>query len=100
MEKLRQLPEFAGDQDIAVFMEARDGFNLVDHGLAEIVETPEFRRKGHIALASETLTLLDDLVEAGICADRENAINRAVHSYALAVLPQAYRLVRKSRAHL
>lgn len=100
MEKLRQLPEFAGDQDIATFMEAHDGFDLVDQDLAEIVETPKFRRKGHVALASETLTLLDDLVEAGICTDRENAINRAVHSYALAVLPQAYKLVRKSRIRL
>lgn len=100
MEKLKQLPEFAGDQDIAAFMEAHDGFELVDQDLAEIIETPDFQRKGHIELAAETLTLLDDLVKAGICTDRENAINRAVHSYALAVLPQAYRLVRRSRAHL
>ncbi len=100
MEKLKQLPEFAGDLDIAAFMETHDGFELVDDDLAEIVKTPDFQRKGHIKLATETLTLLDDLVQAGICTDRESAINRAVHSYAIAVLPQAYRLVRKSRAHL
>ena len=100
MEKLKQLPKFVDDQDIAAFMEAHDGFELVDDGLAEVVEMPDFQRKGHVKLASETLTLLDDLVQAGICKDRETAINQAVHTYAIAVLPQAYRLVRKSRARL
>ncbi len=33
------------DEELAAFMERHDGFELVDQGLAEIVETPEFRRK-------------------------------------------------------
>lgn len=97
MENVKELPEFSSDQDIAAFMEAYDSFELVDRGLAEIVETPKFHRKGYVALASETITLLDDLVAAGVCTDMENAINQAIHSYALAVLPEAYKLVRKER---
>ncbi len=97
MEKSEELPKFSSDQDIAAFMEAHDGFELVDRGLAEVVETPKFHRKGYVALPSETLTLLDDLVAAGVCTDVENAINQAIHSYALAVLPEAYTLVRKEQ---
>ncbi len=67
MEKLKQLPKFTDDQDIAAFMETHDGFEL-----AEIVETPDFQRQGYVELASETLTLLDDLVP-GICKDRERS---------------------------
>ena len=43
MEK--KIPDFKDDQELAAFMERHDGFELVDQGLAEIVETPEFRRK-------------------------------------------------------
>ena len=95
MEKLNQLPEFKNDQEIAAFMESHDSFDLVDQGLAEIIETPNFTRKTQLSLAPETLTLLDELVAAGVCADVVDAINRAVHSYALAVLPQSYKLMRE-----
>ncbi|RLC84970.1 MAG: hypothetical protein DRI37_08465 [Chloroflexi bacterium] len=98
MEKLGQLTEFKDDQEIATFMEAHDGFDLVDQGLAEIVATPNFDRKDQALLDPETLTLLDELIAAGVCADIVDAINRAVHSYALAVLPQSYKLVRAGRA--
>ena len=43
MEK--KIPDFKDDQELAAFMERHDGFELVDQGLAEIVETPEFRKK-------------------------------------------------------
>jgi len=95
MEKFTKLPEFKNDQEIAAFMESHDSFDLVDQGLAEIIETPNFTRKTQVSLAPETLTLLDELVTAGVCADIVDAINRAVHSYALAVLPQSYKLVRE-----
>ena len=95
MDTVNQLPQFKEDQDIAAFMESHDGFDLVDQGLAEIVATPDFTRKGQVALAPETLTLLNELITAGVCADITDAINRAVHSYTLAVLPQSYKLVRE-----
>jgi hypothetical protein len=38
MEKLKHLPEFKSDEDIAAFMEKHDGFEWVDLGLAEIVD--------------------------------------------------------------
>ena len=41
MEKLKKIPDFKDDQELAAFMEKHDGFELVDQGLAEIVETPE-----------------------------------------------------------
>ena len=92
---LKHLPEFKNDEDVAAFMEEHDGFELVDQGLAEVMETPEFYRVDRVGLDPETLVLLDDLVEAGVCANVADAINRAVHSYALAVLPQSYKLVRE-----
>lgn len=55
MEKLKQLPQFASDQDIAAFMETHNGFELVDDNLAEIVETPEFQRKSQAKLASDVI---------------------------------------------
>jgi len=82
------------DQELAAFMERHDGFELVDQGLAEIVETPEFRRK-RVELNPETLQLLDELVASGICVDLEDAVVKAVRSYVLAVLPHAYRLARE-----
>ena len=95
MEKLDQLTEFKGDQEIATFMEAHDGFELVDQGLAEIVATPNLHRKDQVSLDPETLTLLNELIAAGVCANVADTIDRAVHSYALAVLPRSYKLVRE-----
>jgi hypothetical protein len=94
MEKLKKIPDFKDDQELAAFMERHDGFELVDQGLAEIVETPEFRRK-RIELDAETWQLLDELVAAGVCTDLEDAVVKAVRSYVLAVLPHAYRLARE-----
>jgi hypothetical protein len=37
MKKLKHLPAFKSDKDIAAFMEEHDGFELVDLGLADIV---------------------------------------------------------------
>lgn len=78
-------------------MEAHDGFELVDQGLAEIVETPEFSKRGksYIELDPETAKLLNELVTAGICTNPSEAVYKAVHSYVLAMLPQTYKLVRE-----
>jgi hypothetical protein len=95
MKKLETVPDFKDEQEIIAFMEEHDGFELVDQGLAEIVETPTFRRKGQIELDRETLDLLDELVTAGICTDLEDAVVKAVRSYVLAVFPQSYKLVRE-----
>ena len=84
------MPDFGDDQERIAFMEKHDGFELLDHGLAEIVETPAFHRMGQIELDRETLRLLDEIVAVGICPDPKEAIARAVRSYALAVFPQSY----------
>ena len=40
-----KIPDFKDENEIATFMEEHDGFELLDKGLVEIVETPIFRRK-------------------------------------------------------
>ena len=40
-----KIPDFKDENEIAAFMEEHDGFELLDNGLAEIVETPVFKRK-------------------------------------------------------
>ena len=40
-----KIPDFKDEDEIAAFMEAHDGFEVLDKGLAEIEETPVFRRK-------------------------------------------------------
>ncbi len=95
MENLEKIPNFKNDQEISTFMEKHDGFELMDHGLAEIVETPIFTKKSELQLDQETLQLLHELVATGICANQNEAIVKAVRSYVLAVLPQSYKLVRE-----
>lgn len=84
------------DANISAFMEAHDGFELVDHGLAEIETSPESftRGKSYVEIDMETSRLLDDLVASGICPDIQHALSQAVHSYMIAVLPQTYKLIR------
>ena len=93
MGRLR-MPDFQSDQERIAFMKEHDGFELLDQGLAEIVETPAFHRKGQIEVDRETLQLLNEIVAVGICRDPKEAIARAVHSYVLAVFPQSCKLVR------
>ncbi len=95
---MRQKFTFQTDEDIAVFMEQHDGFELVDQGLAEIIATPQFYKKEQIELDKETLYLLEELVATGVCMDMREAIALAVHSYVLAVLPQQYKLRREGVA--
>lgn len=97
MKQLQKIPDFKNDEEVSTFMEAHDGFELLDQGLAEIVETSIFFKKGksYIELDPDILQLLDELVKAGICSDTKDAIIRAVHSYVLAVLPDSYKLVRE-----
>ena len=97
MKTLQQIPEFKDDAEISAFMEAHDGFALVDQGLAEIVETSPFSRQGksYVELDPETFHLLDELVATGMCANIQDAMSKAVHSYVLAVLPRSYKLVRE-----
>jgi hypothetical protein len=92
-----KLPAFKNDQEISAFMETHDGFELVDQGLAEIVETPLFsqRSNSYIALDPETAKLLNELVNTGVCADFQEAVAKAVHTYVLAVLPDSYKLVQE-----
>jgi len=40
-----KIPDFKDENEIVAFMEKHDGFELLDKGLAEIVETPVFKRK-------------------------------------------------------
>jgi len=40
-----KIPDFKDENEITAFMEEYDGFELLDQGLAEIIETPVFRRK-------------------------------------------------------
>lgn len=40
-----KIPDFKNENEIAAFMEEHDGFELLDKGVAEIVETPVFKRK-------------------------------------------------------
>ena len=94
MGKPEKIPDFKDEQDLIAFMENHDGFELVDQDLAEIVETPMFYRKCAFELDQETIQLLDELVTAGICPTTSDAVAKAVHSYALAVLPHTYKLVR------
>lgn len=42
---LSKLPSFKSDREIAAFMEANSGFDLLDAGLATMVPTPSFIRK-------------------------------------------------------
>ena len=95
METLEKIPNFKDDQEISAFMEKHDGFELMDQGLADIVETPRFTQKAEVYLDPETLQLLHELVATGICANQNEAIAKAVQSYVLAVLPQSYKLVRE-----
>ncbi len=97
MKLLQKVPDFKSDEEISAFMETHDGFELVDRGFAEIIESPIFSRKGKssILLDPETAELLDELVGAGVCDSLSDAVNKAVHSYVLAVLPQSYKLVRE-----
>lgn len=92
MEEVKELPTFQSDEDIATFMERHDGFELLDHGLAEIVSGSEFRRGPRIIVEADVLDLVDELVQSGICATPSEAIERAVRAYVMAVLPQAYQL--------
>jgi hypothetical protein len=80
---------------LKVIIHTADGFELVDQGLAELVEPPGLFQKGksYVELAPETLELLDELVTAGICANPKDAITKAVHSYVIAVLPHSDKLV-------
>ncbi len=96
MERLQKIPKFENDREIAEFMEMHDGFELMDQGLAEIVEAPEHSHKKDrgIELDAETLQLLDELVSEGICVNVGDAVVKAVHSYMLAVLPHSYKLAR------
>jgi hypothetical protein len=98
MKKSREIPDFKDDEEISAFMEAHNGFELIDQGLAEIVETPTFSKKDKrsIELDLETLQLVDELVSGGICTDTKDAIKKAIHSYVLAVLPDSYKLVREN----
>ena len=97
MGMLQKIPKFKNDEEISAFMETHDGFELVDQGLAEIVETPEGYQRGKSfgELDPATVQLLDELMTAGICTNPTEAIAKAVHSYVLAVLPQSYKLVRE-----
>ena len=97
MKTLQKIPAFKDDAEISAFMEAHDGFELVDQGLAEIVETPTFSQQGksYVELDPDTVQLLDELVATGICANIQDAMRKAVHSYVLAVLPRSYKLVRE-----
>ena len=67
MKTLQKIPDFKNDEEISAFMETHDGFELVDQGLAEIVETAGWFQKGqsYVELDPETLQLLDELVTAG-----------------------------------
>lgn len=40
-----RIPNFENENEIAAFMEEHDGFELLDEGFAEIVETSAFKRK-------------------------------------------------------
>ena len=40
-----KIPDFKDENEIAAFMEEHNGFELLDKGLAEIIETDVFRRK-------------------------------------------------------
>ena len=40
-----KIPDFKDENEIAAFMEEHDGFELLDQGLVEIIETPVFKRK-------------------------------------------------------
>jgi len=40
-----KIPDFKDENEIAAFMEEHDGFELLDKNLAEILETPLFKRK-------------------------------------------------------
>ncbi len=97
MENVKKIPEFEHDEEISQFMETHDGFELVDQGFAELVETPMFSRRGksYIELDPETIQLVNELVSAGICPNPTDAVSKAVHSYVLAVLPHSYTLVRE-----
>jgi hypothetical protein len=92
---MEKIPEFKNDREIGKFMEMYDGFELADRGLAEIVETPSYTgKKGHVELEPEILQLLNELVSEGICTNIKDAVSKAVRSYALAVSPHTYKLVR------
>lgn len=97
MERLQKILTFKHDEDISVFMESHDGFELVDEGLAEIVETPVFSKKNanHIQIDPETTLLVNELIEAGVCENVQDVIANAVHSYVVAVLPHSYKLIRE-----
>ncbi|MFQ6055399.1 MAG: hypothetical protein ACE5KT_11800 [Methanosarcinales archaeon] len=45
MNILKKIPNFKDENEIIAFMEEHDGFELLDKGLAEIVDTPLFKRK-------------------------------------------------------
>lgn len=99
MKTLQNIPQFKDDEEVSAFMETHDGFELVDQGLAEIVEAPLFSKKGksYLELDPEIAQLLDELVTTGICDNPRDAINKALHSYVLAVLPHSYKLVREKK---
>ncbi len=40
-----RIPDFKNENEIAIFMSEHDGFELLDKGLAELIETPAFTRK-------------------------------------------------------
>ena len=97
MKRLQKLPDFKNDEKISTFMDTHNGFELVDQGLAEIVATPKFSKRGksYLELDPETAELLDELIMAGVCDSPNDAVSKAVHSYVLAVLPHSYKLVRE-----
>jgi len=39
-EVVMKIPDFKDENEIAAFMEEHDGFELLDKGLAEVIETP------------------------------------------------------------
>jgi hypothetical protein len=97
MRKLEKIPDFKDDREISEFMEAHDGFELVDQGLATVIKTPKFsvKKNERFRIDSETLKLLNELVSNGICSDITDAVGNAVRSYVMAVLPHSYKLLRK-----
>ncbi len=52
---MNQKLTFQTDEDITVFMEQHDGFELVDQVLAEVIATPPFYKKGQINICVREL---------------------------------------------
>ncbi len=57
-------------------------------------KVPDFKSDEEISAFMETHDGFE-LVGSGVCDSLSDAVNKAVHSYVLAVLPQSYKLVRE-----